>query len=111
MPLSETSPSHPTEDSLAGHFMSLRFLILRSSSNRSPQENEMLDVIQRSFRGYSKGKHRGDRELAFLIAKEWHYLKVMMEPKKPMADISWGEDQSRAMESPTASVCICWRPL
>jgi hypothetical protein len=97
MPLSE-SP-------LAGHFMSLRLLILRSSSNRSPQENEMLDVIQRSFRGYSKCKHRSDRELTFLIAKEWHHLKVMMKPKKPMAAISWVEDQSHAVESAAASVC------
>jgi hypothetical protein len=112
MPLSEsatlrgsTSHSDSTEDSLAGHFMSLRLLILRSSSNRSPQENEMLDVIQRSFTGYSNGKHRSDRELAFLIAKEWHYLQVMMEPKKSMADISWVEDQSRALESPAASNC------
>lgn len=109
MPLSEsanlyesTCPSDSTQAALASHYMSLRLLILRASSERSRQENEMLDVIQNSFRGYSSGKCRSDRELAYLIAKEWHYLKAMMEPQKPMADISWVKDQSHAMES---SVC------
>jgi hypothetical protein len=111
MPLSESPssresicPSDLTQDSFTGHSISLRLLILRSSSTRSPQENEMLDAIQRSFRGYSKGKHRSDKELACLIAQEWHYLRAVVETNKS-STVSWVEDQSRAMESPDASVC------
>jgi hypothetical protein len=109
MPLSEsqasngpTRPSSPTQDSLARHFTALRLLLL-SSSRRSLEENEMLDVIKSSFRSYVKDTRRSDKELAYLLAKDWGFLKEMTEPKKPAAETRV-EYQSRAMEAPAVNV-------
>jgi hypothetical protein len=70
MPMSD-SPSA----ALLPHFMSLRLLLLRNKSHRAPPESEMLDILKRSFRGYSKDNRWSGSELAALLAKDWVYLQ------------------------------------
>jgi hypothetical protein len=70
-------------DLVFSHFMSLRLLLLRSSARCSANENEMLDIIKNSC-GYSKDNRRSDKELAFLLAKDWQFL-MATESKKPAA--------------------------
>jgi hypothetical protein len=92
MPLAEhpapgdsTSSTGPPS-SLVPDFISLRLLLRRSLARRSPKENDVLDVVKQTFRGgYSKDKHRSDKELAFLLAKDWQYLKTTteVEVRKP----------------------------
>jgi hypothetical protein len=60
-------------------FISLRLLLLRSSEKRSEDENEMLDVIGNSYRGY---KHRDDKDVAFLLANDWRFLHATTQCKK-----------------------------
>jgi len=85
MPLSEipspgeSTSSSATDNSLLPHFMSLRLLLLRSSARRSLEENELLDVLKKSFHGYSKDNRRSGAELARLLAKDWMYLKSSIE--------------------------------
>jgi hypothetical protein len=95
----ETSSSS-APDVILSHFVSLRLLLLRSSARRSAEENEMLDVIKNSFSGYSKDKRRSDKELAYLLAKDWQYLVAGMESQKPAA-LPHEEYQSHVMGPPT----------
>lgn len=56
------------------HYMHLRLLLLRPESRRSQQENELVDVIKQSFKGYSKDNKRQESELAWLLARDWMFL-------------------------------------
>ena len=103
MPLSQipgaaSSFSHD-QAALLENFMSLRLLLLRSSEKRSADENEMLDVIGNSFRGY---RQREDKEVAFLLANDWRFLKASVESKKPAARLR-DEYQSHVMGAPTVN--------
>jgi hypothetical protein len=74
---------------LLPHFMSLRLLLLRSSTRRTLDENDMIDVIKKSFRCYSKDNRRTGAELATLLAKDWMYLHStlsVLAEKKPSQD-------------------------
>jgi hypothetical protein len=99
MPLSTAAGEGAAPDLVFSHFMSLRLLLLRSSARCSAEENEMLDIIKNSFRGYSKDNRRSDKELAFLLAKDWQFLTVTMESKKPAAQSS-EEYRSHVMDAP-----------
>lgn len=103
MPLSGVSAAGEAPDLVFSHFMSLRLLLLRSSTRRSAEENEMLDIIKNSFRGYSKDNRRTDKELAFLLAKDWQFLSATMEPKKPAAQSSTGVYRSHVMDAPAVN--------
>ena len=87
MPLSElpapgeSTNSAMTPSLLVPHFMSLRLLLLRSNDRRSPEENDMIDVIRQSFRGYTRDGRRSEKELAHLIVKDWQYLRSTATPK------------------------------
>ena len=72
MPLNENSGN----DSMLQHFMQLRLLLLRSKHRRSQDENDLLDVIMNSFKGYSKDNRRVDSELAWLLARDWMFLSA-----------------------------------
>eukprot|EP00977_Amphora_coffeiformis_P017901 scaffold6007_cov183-Amphora_coffeaeformis.AAC.25 len=82
MPLAELpAPGESTCSSaqpslLVPHFMSLRLLLLRSPDRRSATENDMIDVIRKSFVGYTRDGRRSDKELANLIVKDWQFLKA-----------------------------------
>ena len=71
----EPSSSNVNSDSLLPHFMTIRLLLLRPSTRRSAQENEMIDILKNSFRAYSKDNRRSGAELANLLAKDWVCLK------------------------------------
>ena len=80
MPLSDGSTGEPSSSAsssgnLLQHFMSMRLLLLRSASRRTPRENEMVDVLKSSFRAYAKDNRRSGAELAGLLAKDWVCLK------------------------------------
>jgi hypothetical protein len=99
----EGASSSSAPDLAFSHFMSLRLLLLRSSGRRSLDENEMLDIIKKSFRGYSIDKRRSDKELAFLLARDWEFLTATMESKKPAAQPDSGEYKSYVMEAPAVN--------
>jgi len=67
--------------------MSLRLLLLRAEARRSSRDNELIDVVKKSFRGYSKDQRRTDKDLAFLLVKDWQYLIATMpvDERKPAA--------------------------
>ena len=79
MPGSESSAGEPSSSmgaaNLLQHFMAMRLLLLRRPSTRSPQENEMIDIIKNSFKAYSKDNRRTGAELANLLVKDWVCLK------------------------------------
>lgn len=56
-------------------FMQLRLLLLRPRSRRSASDNELIDVLRKSFHGYSKGNRRTGSELATLLVKDWRFLR------------------------------------
>jgi hypothetical protein len=66
---------------LLPHFMSLRLMLLRVAERRSPEENDKLDVLKRSYVDYSKG--RSGYELACLLAKDWMFLQPNFGETKP----------------------------
>lgn len=70
MPVSESEAG----GSMVQHYMSLRLLLLRSDDRRTNAEKEMLDVIKKSFHGYSQDKTRNDAELASLLVRDWIFL-------------------------------------
>lgn len=91
---------------LIPHFMSLRLLLLRSSSRRSKEEIDLLDVVKRSFRGYSKDNKRNGAELAVLLAKDWSYLN----PTSSMAMSPKTQHQSHVMAAATSTMSSSGAP-
>jgi hypothetical protein len=91
MPLVEVTPGgEPTSSSaqfsssmIVPHFMSLRLILLRSPTRRTADENEILEIIKKSFQGYSKDGRRSERELAYLLVKDWQYLRSTIMPEQP----------------------------
>jgi hypothetical protein len=86
MPLNELpapgeSSSPSTEPSLlVPHFMSLRLLLLRTPDRRSQEDNDIVDVIRQSFKGYTRDGRRSDKELANLVVQDWQYLRTTAKP-------------------------------
>jgi len=72
MPLSEGNGPN----SLLQHFMSLRLLLLRCDDRRSSDQKEFLDVIKKSYKGYSQDNKRSDSELASLLVRDWMFLSA-----------------------------------
>ena len=63
-------------DALLQHFMSLRLLLLRPHDRRSEEENELLDIVKRSYSMYSESKKRSGGELASLLVRDWMFLSA-----------------------------------
>jgi hypothetical protein len=57
-------------------WMHLRLLLLRPSNRRTCHENELLDIIKQSYKGYSKDNKRKDSELANLLVRDWMFLSA-----------------------------------
>lgn len=75
---SVTTPAGESTSSsseLLPHFMAIRLLLLRSSANRSAEENDIVEILKGSYTSYSQGGKRSDNELACLLAREWVCLK------------------------------------
>ncbi|KAI2495059.1 hypothetical protein MHU86_19454 [Fragilaria crotonensis] len=64
------------DDSMLQHFMSLRLLLLRPHDRRSEEENDLLDIVKRSYTMYSESKKRSGGELASLLARDWMFLSA-----------------------------------
>lgn len=83
MPLSNSMPSSAGEPSvsatgspdLLNEFMQLRLLLLRPRSRRTAADNELIDVLRKSFHGYSNGNRRSGSELATLLVNDWRFLR------------------------------------
>lgn len=81
----ESSSSTVKSSELLPHFMAMRLTLLRPSSRRSAQENEMIEILKNSFRAYSKENRRSGSELAMLLAKDWVCLKSSIGSSAPPA--------------------------
>jgi hypothetical protein len=69
---SSSAPGIPTPS--VADFMSLRLLFLRSPERRSEQEHELVEIIKRSYVGYSRDQRRTGKQVAWLLAADWSYL-------------------------------------
>jgi hypothetical protein len=65
---------------LLTHFMSLRLLLLRLPERRTEEENVLLDIIKRSYRGFSRDGNRTNKEIGNLLARDWQYLQLSLQP-------------------------------
>jgi hypothetical protein len=79
MPISElersAGESTSSSSQLLPHFMSIRLLLLRPAYRRSVEENDMIDILMKSYRAYSNDNRRSGAELATLLANDWICLK------------------------------------
>lgn len=69
---------------LLPHFMSIRLLLLRPTTRRSAQENELIEVLKGSYKAYSCGNRRNGVDLAVLLAKDWMCLKASTTGPAPV---------------------------
>lgn len=79
--LAEHIPVDSDSNILRG-FMSLRLLLLKSASLRSPAENELLQTMKRSYRSY-KTVGRKEAEVAQLLAKDCIFLLPQQQQQPP----------------------------
>jgi hypothetical protein len=82
MPSMEPNNCGEPSSSLAGdvaellpHIMRMRLMLLRPSSRRSQQDQDVIDVLTSSFGSYTKESRRSDAEIAMLLAREWQCLQ------------------------------------
>ena len=59
-------------------FMCLRLLLLREESRRSESEKEMVDILRKSYQGYVENRCHSEKDIAFLLARDYQFLKVSM---------------------------------
>jgi hypothetical protein len=76
----ESTSSSSERENLRPHFMAIRLLLLRPAKRRSPEENEMIEILKSSFKAYSQTNHRSGTELATILAHEWICLKSIFLP-------------------------------
>eukprot|EP00522_Entomoneis_paludosa_P012347 CAMPEP_0172453600 /NCGR_PEP_ID=MMETSP1065-20121228/10840_1 /TAXON_ID=265537 /ORGANISM="Amphiprora paludosa, Strain CCMP125" /LENGTH=787 /DNA_ID=CAMNT_0013205785 /DNA_START=70 /DNA_END=2433 /DNA_ORIENTATION=+ len=105
MPISgpgEQTSSTAAPLDLLPHFMSLRLLLLRSRDRRSEVENEMIDIIKKSYDGHTRSGRRDNRDIALLLARDWQYLKGAFGESKPAAK-PIEQHRSHVLGAPTVS--------
>lgn len=78
-------------------FMSLRLLLLRSPARRSDEENEIIEVIRKSYRGYAQDRRRTEKDIASLLVNDWQYLSANL-----LSDVS--EKKLPAVQNQQAKV-------
>ena len=89
-------------DLLAKSMISLRILVLRPRNKRSDRENELLDIIKRSHRGYNScSVARKRKEIAHLLARDWSFLSPPQEDRnsKPAAD----KEETKPIDVPSGA--------
>ena len=109
MPLSDMSATgEPTNSagapsSLTPYLMSLRLLLLRAPGRRSDIENDMVEVIKKSYEGYTQDTRRSKRDVALLVVRDWQFLKssIGADSLKPAAQ-PMGRETPQAMETSVA---------
>lgn len=84
IPLSDgpvNDPSvHGTALTSVSDFMSLRLMLLRAPSRRTEQENDMIEIIKKSYDGYSMDHRRTPKQIAYLLVTDWVYLNGKTDP-------------------------------
>ena len=63
------------EKTLRPYFFSFRLLLLRPSNERTSRENEIIQILKKSFSSYLRDNRRDGIELAKLLVKDWVCLK------------------------------------
>ena len=92
------------DDLVAQSMMSLRILLLRSRSKRLDSENEVLDVVKRSYRDYRRcSLSRSRREIAHLVARDWSFLapRPQEDTSRPVAAANLKEEATGGIGVPT----------
>jgi hypothetical protein len=84
----------PEPNDLLPFFMSLRLLLLRAPSRRSEEEKEAIDVILKSFNGYTQDSRRTDQDLAFLLIHDWRFLTMSITDKPAVSEKPKATDSS-----------------
>ena len=87
LPAGESTSSSISTAKLLPHFMSIRLLLLRPSHRRTSEENDMIDILKKSFRAYANDNKRTGAELATLVAKDWICLKASYQGSNAMGSM------------------------
>ena len=94
-----------SDGSLLPYYMSLRLLLLRDADKRSPEDSNLLDVIRKSYEGFtSPGSNtRSRKEISDLLVKDWKFLKAAEDISNNNGDNNRStsmEHQSHVMNPP-----------
>jgi bHLH-MYC and R2R3-MYB transcription factors N-terminal len=82
MPLdASTGADHGVGNDMLPHCLALRLLLLRSPSKRFPHENELIEILARSFKSYNSSA-RSSSDVLRLVVKDWELLQSSM-PNQP----------------------------
>jgi hypothetical protein len=96
-----STPGIPTPS--VADFMSLRLLLLRSPERRSEEENELVEIIKRSYVGYSTDQRRTGKQVAWLLAADWSYLNGGRSRSFSLETSEEAEKKPRAQSSDEGS--------
>jgi bHLH-MYC and R2R3-MYB transcription factors N-terminal len=92
-----TTPGIPVPS--ASDFMSLRLLLLRSPERRSEQENELIEIIKKSYEGYSHDQRRTGKDIAHLLVVDWVYLNGSnSRPREPSFDVEECKPRAQSVD-------------
>lgn len=72
--LANGSEGNFDDPSLFQELMRIRLLLLLPTNRRSIEDIHKIDVLKNSYVNYSMGGHRGGKEIAKLLAREWMFL-------------------------------------
>jgi hypothetical protein len=100
-----TGSAGPPHSMALAHFMSLRLLLLRLPERRTEEENALLDIVKRSYQGFSRDGNRSNKEIASLLVKDWHFLTSTMSdgPSKSSPRLAGTFESGAASSTSSAS--------
>mmetsp|Transcript_7546 Transcript_7546/g.18572 ORF Transcript_7546/g.18572 Transcript_7546/m.18572 type:complete len:957 (-) Transcript_7546:1100-3970(-) len=78
MPVADESGNVATSSdtkTLRPYFLSFISLLLNPSNERSTRENEIIEILKKSLRAYTRDNRRDGKQLANLLVKDWVCLK------------------------------------
>jgi hypothetical protein len=81
---SKFAPPFAQPNALIPHFMSLRLLLLRSRDKRSADDNDAIEIIRKSYRGYARDSRRSENEVAYLLVRDWQFLQQSAQSAAPL---------------------------
>eukprot|EP00526_Cylindrotheca_closterium_P004522 CAMPEP_0113624246 /NCGR_PEP_ID=MMETSP0017_2-20120614/12494_1 /TAXON_ID=2856 /ORGANISM="Cylindrotheca closterium" /LENGTH=804 /DNA_ID=CAMNT_0000534261 /DNA_START=229 /DNA_END=2643 /DNA_ORIENTATION=- /assembly_acc=CAM_ASM_000147 len=74
---SASSANHPSPQDMNSRMMGMRLLLLKSPNSRSANENELVGILEGSYKAYAKDNKRSQSELARLLVTEYICLHTM----------------------------------
>jgi hypothetical protein len=90
---------------LTPYFMSLRLLLLKTPERRSQEEEDMLDIVRKSYHGHIRNRKRSEEEIANLVVRDWQFLvtiRVNPLPAQPPTTPSGGVATAPLISKPAA---------